>query len=233
MPDIGDVILWYVVFLFSLTLHEVGHAWTSELFGDSTGRYLGRISLNPLVHIDPIGTVVFPLVGALTGIPLFGWAKPVPVNPLRWRDQVKANIAVSAAGPLANLLITIIALALIKLLIWQGVFELSYNFNLWHFIKATEPSPFFSPLATMLCIAVSTNVGLAVFNMLPIPPLDGSHILASVLSLISQPLLDAYEQVRSYGFMVLMLFLIIDRQLKLLSIIFLPILSFIFLLVGY
>src|SRR5437868_11110211 len=100
---IGDIILWFAVFLFSLSFHESAHAWTSSRFGDDTGRMLGRITLNPIHHIDPFGTIIFPLVGFIGGIPMFGWAKPVPVNPLLWREKTKANILTSAAGPISNL----------------------------------------------------------------------------------------------------------------------------------
>jgi Zn-dependent protease len=205
VPDIniGDAILWFVVFVFSLTLHEVGHAWTSELFGDDTGRYLGRISLNPMVHIDPIGTVLLPIMSMFSGIPLFGWAKPVPVNPLNWRNKTKANIAVSAAGPLANVLIAVVSIIAIKLLLISGDLIFTGR-GLWHFVDATNQDGLMVPISTLLCIALTTNVGLAVFNMIPIPPLDGSHILSSILSLVSQDLMDFYENLRPYGFMILM-----------------------------
>jgi Zn-dependent protease len=186
--SIGDAILLFVVFVFSLTLHEVGHAWTSEKFGDPTGRYMGRISLNPLVHIDPIGTVLLPIMGILTGFPFFGWAKPVPVNPLLWRNKVKANIAVSAAGPAANLIIATVAVFLIK-----GLTAYGFDFGIYN-----------EPVQKLLLWSVMINVSLAVFNMLPIPPLDGSHILSSILSLISVDLMDAYENLRPYGFLILM-----------------------------
>ncbi|MCS6886297.1 MAG: site-2 protease family protein [Acidobacteriota bacterium] len=186
----AEIILSFVVFLFSLTLHEAAHAWTSDLFGDSTGRYLGRISLNPMVHIDPIGTILLPLIGAFTGVSIIGWAKPVPVNPNLWRDKVKANILVSAAGPAANLLIAIVAAAIVRLI---------------SFIGSNHLGAFEKPVLTLLSIAVMVNVMLAVFNMLPIPPLDGSHVLSSVLSLVSTRLMEAYETTRPYGFLVLLL----------------------------
>jgi Zn-dependent protease len=185
--SIGDGIILFVVFVFSLTLHEVGHAWTSEKFGDSTGRYMGRISLNPLVHIDPIGTILLPIMGILTGFPFFGWAKPVPVNPSLWRNKVKANIAVSAAGPAANLLIATVAVVFIKVFAAYGI-----DFGIYN-----------EPVSKLLFMSVMINVSLAVFNMLPIPPLDGSHILSSILSVISVDMMDAYENLRPYGFMIL------------------------------
>src|SRR5207248_1693053 len=128
-------------------------------------------------------TVVFPLLGFLTGAPLFGMAKPVPVNSLNWRDKVKANIAVSAAGPIANVLIAIVALVVLKVLIYMQPDFGKYN----------------EGVVSILYIAITTNVGLAVFNMIPIPPLDGSHILSSILSVVSPDLEDSYERLRPYG----------------------------------
>jgi Zn-dependent protease len=109
--------------LFSLSFHEAAHAWTSEKFGDDTGRLQGRITLNPLAHIDLFGTVLFPIISALSGIPLLGWAKPVQTNPLRWRDKTKANIAVSAAGPISNFILAIVAFIIIKILVTAGTVQ--------------------------------------------------------------------------------------------------------------
>ncbi|HEY9233241.1 MAG TPA: site-2 protease family protein, partial [Blastocatellia bacterium] len=119
--EIGNLIIWFIVLLFSLSFHEAAHAWTSERFGDDTGRIQGRITLNPLAHIDPIGTIVFPLLSATVGIPLLGWAKPVQTNPLLWREKTKANIMVSAAGPLSNFILAVVAYLIIKALLISGV----------------------------------------------------------------------------------------------------------------
>jgi Zn-dependent protease len=185
--DIGLVILKFVVFIFSLTLHEFGHAWTSEKFGDPTGRYMGRITLNPIAHMDPVGTVLMPIIGAVTGIPVLGWAKPVPVNPLLWRDKVKANIAVSAAGPIANLIIAFSSILIFK------------SLNYWN----PPLGSFEAPVYGFLLMAIYINVGLAVFNMLPIPPLDGSHIFSSLISLVSPDMAESYETIRPFGMIIL------------------------------
>jgi Zn-dependent protease len=199
--DPGNFILSFVVFVFSLTLHEVGHAWTSEKFGDPTSRYLGRISLNPLVHMDPVGTVLLPLIGALTGLPVIGWAKPVPVNPLLWRDKTIANIAVSAAGPIANMIIAIVAFSILKILLYQGFFVSDGSS-----LGLADPSSINTAIFKLLFFFVIINIWLAVFNLIPIPPLDGSHILSSILSKVSPNLMDSYENIRPYGFIILLAF---------------------------
>lgn len=199
--DIGNFIVWFPVFLFSLTFHEAAHAWTSEKFGDPTSRYLGRVSLNPMVHLDWFGTVIFPIIGFIYGAGLFGWAKPVPVNPLLWREKIKANIAVSAAGPFSNFLLCALCIGLMKLFIGMGYLE----FAGYIFVQPTETATniAFEFLAKLLSYGLLINLALGVFNMLPIPPLDGSHILSSLLTLISFSASEAYEQIRPYGFLLL------------------------------
>ncbi|MBI4747138.1 MAG: site-2 protease family protein [Acidobacteria bacterium] len=192
--NLGEAAIAFVVFLFSLTIHEAAHAWTSEKFGDDTGRWMGRVSLNPAVHIDLFGTILFPLMTLLTaGTIYFGWAKPVPVNPSRWRDHFWGNIAVSGAGPASNLILAFIAGALFKILLMTG---------LWTNLAGAGLQ---EPIGFLLRFMIMLNIGLAVFNMIPIPPLDGSHILSSLLSVISPTLMDAYEGLREYGFVILLI----------------------------
>ena len=202
--DIGFMAIWFVVFLLSLSFHESAHAWTSERFGDDTGRLQGRITLNPLAHIDPIGTIVFPLIGMLTSVPLLGWAKPVQTNPLRWRDKTKANISVSAAGPISNFILMILAFVVLKVLIAANVlgFNPLYGGNLYRAIGSAPGQPaFVEPLAMFLTIMLILNLALGVFNLIPVPPLDGSHVLESLLPV---QMADAYAQIRPYGFLLLM-----------------------------
>jgi Zn-dependent protease len=200
--DIGFVIIWFVVFLFSLSFHEAAHAWTSEKFGDDTGRLQGRITLNPLPHIDPIGTIVFPLIMMFTSVPLLGWAKPVQTNPLLWRDKTRANISVSAAGPISNFILMAIAFIAMKVLILTGV--LTLNSKIRTIYEVFGPSPgqpaFVQPLAMFLCVMLMLNLALGVFNLIPIPPLDGSHVLEELLP---HEMARAYEQIRPYGFLLL------------------------------
>lgn len=202
---IGDLILWFVVFLFSLSFHESAHAWTSERFGDYTGRYQGRITLNPIAHIDPIGTVVIPLMGFMSGgISMFGWAKPVETNPLLWRDKTKANIMVSAAGPISNFILATVALIIIKILLAMEIMRQPFRGEGGPFdfvIPAAADAGFMNPLATLLCIFLILNVTLGIFNLIPIPPLDGSHVLESLLP---YEMAQAYAQIRPYGFILLL-----------------------------
>jgi Zn-dependent protease len=199
--DPGNLIIWFIVLLFSLSFHEAAHAWTSEKFGDDTGRLQGRITLNPIAHIDLFGTVLFPIVSALSGIPLLGWAKPVQTNPLMWRDKTRANIMVSAAGPLSNFILAIVAFIIIKSLIVSGVVYLNGGYYTL-IMPLRAQAGLLSPLSVMLSVLLLLNIGLGVFNLIPVPPLDGSHVLEELLP---HSMLEAYEQVRPYGFMLLYL----------------------------
>ncbi|HEY3139235.1 MAG TPA: site-2 protease family protein [Blastocatellia bacterium] len=226
--DIGFVIIWFVVFLFSLSFHESAHAWMSERFGDDTGRHQGRITLNPIPHIDPIGTILFPLISMFTSVPLLGWAKPVQTNPLLWRDKTKANISVSAAGPISNFILMTIAFIILKALILSGL--LRFNPALRNIYDVIAPAPgqpaFMQPLAMFLSVMLMLNLALGVFNLIPIPPLDGSHVLEELLP---HPMQEAYYQLRPYGFLLLMALLYLGA----LSLIFQPISIFILrLLIG-
>jgi Zn-dependent protease len=187
-----------VVLLLAISAHEAAHAWMSYKFGDDTARLLGRITLNPVAHTDPIGTLLIPIVGFLissTGSPvasiLIGWGKPTPVNPLRWHNKDLANIMVSIAGILANTLIAIIAFVIFKVLLMT------------HVIDPYTLSPH-DPVTLFLLDLLMMNVSLAIFNLLPFPPLDGSKILYSVLPPSAQPILELLEQ---YGFLILIVFM--------------------------
>ncbi|MCS7079259.1 MAG: site-2 protease family protein [Chloracidobacterium sp.] len=210
MRDIhlGNIVLGFVAFLFSLCVHEFAHAWTSERFGDDTGRYQGRVTLDPRAHIDPIGSILFPLIGLLTGGFIFGWAKPVEVNPSRWKNKVVANITVSAAGPISNLLLALGATLTVKLLLVGVGMSREDVFGFFMGADLSDAGALFGfaePVLTFLWMMIVINLLLAVFNMIPIPPLDGSHILSSLLSVVSVPLMEAYESLRPYGFLLLLI----------------------------
>jgi Zn-dependent protease len=183
-----------VVLLLAISAHEAAHAWMSSKFGDDTARLLGRVTLNPVAHTDPIGTLLIPIVNFIlaaggTGLFLIGWGKPTPVNPLRWRNKDLANVMVSIAGILANLLIATIAFIIIKVLISAGYFHTRSDGGLQE------------PILLFLDFMLTMNISLAVFNLLPFPPLDGSKVLETFLPASMQPVLETLEQ---YGFLILM-----------------------------
>jgi Zn-dependent protease len=183
--DFSRIFIEFVVLIFSLTVHEAAHAFTADRLGDPTARLLGRVSLNPAVHVDPIGTILFPLIAMVTNVPVLGWAKPVPVNITRLKGHWKRKyMLIAAAGPASNVVLAVLASLALHLVPVGGDLE-----------AAT-----LAPLAAFLYQAVLLNVLLAVFNMVPVPPLDGGNVLAGVLR---GPIADAYEGLRPYGFMIL------------------------------
>ena len=210
---IPSLVIYMVVLLLAISAHEAAHAWMSYKFGDDTARLLGRITLNPVAHTDPIGTLLIPIAGFVIGsiggplasIPLIGWGKPTPVNPLRWRNKDLANIMVSIAGILANLTIAFIALVLIKIVQHTSLFQ-----------EGTSLSGIAEPVWMFLLSALQLNVSLAVFNLLPFPPLDGSKVLYSILPDSMKPALEALER---FGFLILL----IAMQVGLLNLIFSPV----------
>lgn len=182
-----------VVLLLAISAHEAAHAWMSDRFGDDTARLLGRVTLNPVSHIDPIGTLLIPIVNFIFaaggGRPvLIGWGKPTPVNPLRWRQKDLANVMVSIAGILANLIIAVGAFFILKALIRTS-------------LGNVVPEGLEEPVVLFLDRMLSMNISLAVFNLLPFPPLDGSKVLETFLPASMQPILETLEQ---YGFLLLM-----------------------------
>ena len=181
-----------VVLLLAISAHEAAHAWMSYKFGDDTARLLGRITLNPAAHTDPIGTLLIPIVMFIFGnvganIPLIGWGKPTPVNPLRWRNKDLANVMVSLAGIMANTFIAAIAFTILKIIFMSG--------------PGTLPESVAEPVFLFLRYLLYMNVSLAVFNLLPFPPLDGSKVLETFLPASMQPLLEMLEQ---YGYIIMM-----------------------------
>ena len=201
---IGHLVIYIVVLLFAISAHEASHAWMSYRFGDDTAYLLGRITLNPARHTDPIGTLLIPIVGFIgasagVSIPLIGWGKPTPVNPLRWRDKNKANVMVSLAGIMANTLIAVCAFVIIKVLLLSGVLEQRLLVNI--ILNKTEGAGIMEPVTLFLNYALIMNASLAIFNLLPFPPLDGSKVLATILPSSMEPMLSLLEQ---YGYIILL-----------------------------
>ena len=175
---IFQFLFYMIALIFSLSAHEAMHAFMSDRFGDDLARHQGRISLNPITHVDPVGTLLFPAVAFFTGAPLLGWARPTPVNPLAWRNKRVANFWVSIAGILGNLTIAIITAIIIVVLMHVGA--LAQNPRYWGIIAVDRNSAGMEAAAQLLSIFFILNVGLAIFNLFPIPPLDGSKILYSI-----------------------------------------------------
>ena len=173
--------MFFAILLVSLSFHEAAHAWTADRLGDSTARRLGRITMNPVAHIDWIGTVLFPLVAMMSGMPLLGWAKPVPVNVHNLKSPRRDFAIVAAAGPISNLILATGVAVVVALLGGIGtVLNMSVGEFLWQ--------------------ALQLNVLLAVFNMIPVPPLDGGNVLMGVLP---ESLARAIDQLRPWGFLIL------------------------------
>jgi Zn-dependent protease len=185
--NIAQIFIAFVVLLFSLTVHEMAHAWTADRLGDPTARDLGRVSLNPMVHADLVGTIVFPLLAMVSGVPLIGWAKPVPVNPRHLGRPRRDYVLVAAAGPASNLAMAVAAAILLRLVPVSPV-------------TLGEPNVT-APIAALLSQALRMNVLLAVFNMIPIPPLDGGNVLSGLLPARVAFRFNAI--LRPYGFLLL------------------------------
>ena len=184
MPDIGQLLVILPVLLLSLTIHETAHAVTADWYGDPTARHLGRISLNPAVHVDPVGTVILPLLGILAGGFVFGWAKPVPVNPANLRRPRQDFLVIAAAGPASNIVLAIGASWLLAA------------------VGLDAAGGWAGAVATFAFAMLQLNLLLAVFNMIPVPPLDGGNVLAGLLP---EWLAEPYDRlVRPWGFVILL-----------------------------
>ena len=191
-----------IVFLFAISVHESAHAWMANRCGDPTARLLGRITLNPLKHIDPVGTVLLPVLGILTGLPVFGWAKPTPVNPLNFRNHVRDDILTSVVGPISNFVIASAAVALLAVIAMTS----GAGSQAVHDISAGYVRDAASPLAPIVLLfyqAMFINVILGVFNLIPIPPLDGSHVLRHFLP---EGVRNVYDTMGMLGLIALVMF---------------------------
>jgi Zn-dependent protease len=195
--ELVEKIFQFIAFLFAISIHESAHAWMANLRGDPTARMLGRITLNPIKHIDPIGTILMPLIAMFGHIPTLGWAKPTPVNPINFRRPVLDDVLTSVVGPVSNFVIAVGATALLLGIKLTSSVGRAAVMNPLH----TE-----SPLGA-LCILLfeflEINVLLAIFNLIPIPPLDGSHVLRHFLP---DSIRQVYDMTGMIGLLALIYF---------------------------
>jgi Zn-dependent protease len=204
-----NIVFQLIVFLFAISFHESAHAWMANRCGDPTARMLGRISLNPIKHIDPVGTVVLPLFAMLTGLPVLGWAKPTPVDPRNFRNQVRDDILTAIVGPISNFIVAggaLVVLLLIALTSQVGsaiVNIIPYVYPNHLEVLATQTNSLLMPTSLLLYDLMVINIVLAVFNLIPVPPLDGSHVLRHFLP---APMLRAYDTVGWLGLIALVYF---------------------------
>jgi Zn-dependent protease len=191
-----DIVFQLIAFLFAISVHESAHAWMANLRGDPTARMLGRITLNPIKHIDPVGTLLLPAVAMYFHAPVIGWAKPTPVDPRNFKNPMLDDILTSVVGPISNFVVAIGAvfvLALVKFVSPLGNQIVSQGF-------ATDTDSFLLPLCLLIYELMVINVVLGVFNLIPVPPLDGSHV---VRHLLPPGALRIYDTVGMFGLFIL------------------------------
>jgi Zn-dependent protease len=205
-----DILFKLIVFLFAISFHESAHAWMANRCGDPTARMLGRISLNPIKHIDPLGTIVLPLVAMLTHIPVLGWAKPTPVDPRNFRNQVMDDILTSVVGPISNFIIAsaaVLILAVVSLTSQIG-HDIVHNMP-WAYLTnnldvlASQTNSWLMPISLLTYELMVINLVLGVFNLIPVPPLDGSHVLRHLLP---EPVRRVYDTMGWFALLALVYF---------------------------
>ena len=205
--DIVDLVFKAIAFLFAISIHESAHAWMANRCGDPTARMLGRITLNPIPHIDPVGTLLLPAIGLYAGGAVFGWAKPTPVDPRNFRNPMRDDILTSVAGPMSNFLVAGGATVLMLLIALASPLGhmLVQGWAIWHRSPALagDSSSVLVPATQFLYEVIYINVILAVFNLIPVPPLDGSHVLRHFLS---DSLRRAYDSVGMFALIALIVF---------------------------
>ena len=201
------VLMQVVVLMLAFCVHECAHAWTAWRLGDPTAKLMGRITLNPIKHLDPFGSVIFPLIGLFYGGMLFGWAKPTPVTARNFKNYRRDDIIVSLAGPASNLLMAVIALILLLVMkhaVAGGGMAIEAARLIAHHVRGIpiDSLPSLFPVALFLYYVILLNLLLFVFNLIPVPPLDGSHILRHFLPYNA---LQMYDRIGMFGMIFIML----------------------------
>jgi len=205
-----DILFKLIVFLFAISFHESAHAWMANRCGDPTARMLGRITLNPIKHIDPLGTILLPLVAMFTHIPVLGWAKPTPVDPRNFRRPVLDDILTSVVGPISNFIVAsgaVLILAAISFTsqIGHGIVQnmpwayLTNNLD----VLAAQTNSVLMPISLLAYELMVINIVLGVFNLIPVPPLDGSHVLRHLLP---EPIRRVYDTMGWFALLALVYF---------------------------
>ena len=196
------ILFQLIALLFALSVHESAHAWMANRCGDPTARMLGRITLNPIKHIDPIGTVLLPIISMLTHIPMFGWAKPVPVDPHNFKNYVWDDILTSVAGPASNFLQALCAIAVLMAVKLTSGLGYSIVTGLSKGYVMTVSDSLLVPVCLLVYTLMEINIILTVFNLIPVPPLDGSHVLRHFMP---EGALKIYDSIGIFGLVALML----------------------------
>ena len=211
--DPVTVFFQVIVLLFAISVHESAHAWMANRLGDPTAKMLGRISLNPIVHIDPVGSLLVPGVMILFGLPPFGWAKPTPVDTRNFKNLVKDDILTSVAGPVSNFITAFLSVAILAFVLHGSTTGIGRMF------RGTDVA---APLAQMFELAILINVVLAVFNLIPLPPLDGSHVIRHFLP---HNALQTFDRFGYFG-LILVIFVLPRVGFPIVDILITPFLAF-------
>jgi Zn-dependent protease len=198
--DIMNIVFQLIALMFAISVHESAHAWMANLRGDPTARMLGRITLNPIKHIDLFGTLILPAVAMLAHLPVLGWAKPTPVDPRNFKNPMLDDILTSVVGPISNFVIATISLLVLVLIKNASAAGEQIVFGTLQGASFADTNSLLVPLCKLAFAMMIINIVLGVFNLIPVPPLDGSHV---VRHLLPAGALRIYDTVGTFGLLLL------------------------------